>query len=67
MMRKCPCRDCFDRKLLCHSQCQRYQSWKKEYEEAKAAIQEDYPMQEHALRKYWRSLRFQDRRFNRNK
>lgn len=64
-MKKCPCNGCFDRKLLCHSQCQRYQSWKNEYETAKAAIQEDYCIPENALRKHWRSMRFYGRRFNR--
>ena len=63
-MKKCPCRDCFDRKLLCHGQCRKYQNWKKEYEEEKAAIQEDFPLPEHVLRKYLRSLRFQNLRFN---
>ena len=63
-MKKCPCRDCFDRKLLCHSQCQRYQSWKKEYETAKAAIEEDFPIPYHQLRKHWRAMRFHGRRFN---
>ena len=64
-MKKCPCRDCFDRKLLCHSSCRRYQELKKEYETAKEAIQEDYCIPEHQLRKHWRSLRYNGRRFNR--
>ena len=63
-MKKCPCRDCFDRKLLCHSSCRRYQDWKKEYEEAKAGTQEDYCIPEHQLRKHWRSMRYTSRRFN---
>lgn len=63
-MRKCPCRDCFDRKLLCHSQCEKYQSWKKEYKEAKTGLHEDYQIPDNVLRQYWRSMRFTGRRFN---
>ena len=25
---KAPCMNCFDRKLLCHGSCKRYQDWK---------------------------------------
>lgn len=31
----CPCRGCTDRMLLCHGRCERYQTWKTEYENAK--------------------------------
>lgn len=54
MIGKCPCRGCEERILLCHSRCERYQTWKKDYEEAKP----DYrgkPEQSRALKKHiWR-------------
>lgn len=25
---KCPCKDCFDRTLTCHSGCKQYAEWK---------------------------------------
>ena len=34
--RDCPCRECADRMLLCHGRCERYQTWKTEYENEQA-------------------------------
>ena len=31
----CPCKECTDRQIKCHSTCQRYKHWRKEYDEAK--------------------------------
>ena len=34
-MMKNPCKDCPDRYPGCHSKCERYKSWKKEWDELK--------------------------------
>ena len=31
----CPCRGCTERMLMCHGRCERYQTWKTEYETGK--------------------------------
>ena len=33
-----PCKDCPDRYSGCHSKCERYIGWRKEFDEQKAAI-----------------------------
>lgn len=35
-MLKNPCRDCEERKLKCHEQCDRYKAWLKDYKAAQA-------------------------------
>ena len=30
---KCPCKECTDRKLLCHGSCDEYKAWKEYREE----------------------------------
>lgn len=30
-----PCKDCEFRRLLCHSECEAYKAWRKEYETGK--------------------------------
>ena len=37
-MIKAPCKDCVDREPSCHSSCEKYISWKKEFDEQKATI-----------------------------
>jgi len=68
-MMKCPCKDCFDRKLLCHSQCKKYQTWKAELAKMKAAKEaadaNAITVPENVVREYWRSMRYTARRFNR--
>ena len=68
-MMKCPCKGCFDRKLLCHSQCERYKAWKAELERLKAAKEaadaNAITVPENVIREYWRSMRYTSRRFNR--
>ena len=55
----CPCKDCFDRKLLCHSQCRKYQDWKTEFEAMKAETQEpDMGWSDRSVRKMWRNMRW---------
>ena len=46
--KECPCRDCIERKLGCHGHCDRYQTWKANFESAKhdfamANIRADIP------------------------
>lgn len=36
----CPCRDCTDRQCGCHSHCEKYKGWRKEYDERKKKIDE---------------------------
>ena len=60
----CPCRGCTDRKFLCHSQCGRYQEWKREYEETKMNRQEYVSISEQSKRRHWRSLKTSRRRWN---
>lgn len=67
-MMKCPCKNCFDRKLLCHGQCKRYQEWKAELARIKAAKDADanaITVPDNVVREYWRSMRYTARRFNR--
>ena len=40
-MAKAPCKNCMDRKLLCHGACQRYQVYKQELEEERKAKQRE--------------------------
>ena len=41
-MRKMPpCKDCTDRKLLCHGSCKKYQEWKKEIDEQNTIRQKE--------------------------
>ena len=37
----CPCRECSDRKQLCHGSCERYKGWKKSLEAMAAARRAD--------------------------
>ena len=37
----CPCRDCIDRKVGCHSACENYNSWKTERKEVTDAINKE--------------------------
>ena len=39
----CPCRGCNERILLCHGRCERYQTWKTEYENSKADYAREHP------------------------
>ena len=36
-----PCKDCFDRKLLCHSSCERYKAWRAELDRLSAERQRE--------------------------
>lgn len=38
MRPKAPCVDCEDRKVGCHSTCERYQEWLAEYQKTKQEI-----------------------------
>ena len=40
-MQICPCRDCEDRKFLCHSSCELYQKWKDDYETVRDGLAEE--------------------------
>ena len=68
-MTKCPCNGYTDRKLLCHSQCKRYQDWKNEYEAMKAnKPDESLFTNEIRLRTFWANLRYNRQRWtNRNR
>lgn len=65
-MMNAPCKGCERRKLLCHGSCKEYQEWKKAYEARKEADrqQKEYRIPERVMRKYWRSLRYQNMRKN---
>lgn len=56
-MQICPCRDCEDRKFLCHSSCERYQKWKDEYETVRDGLAEERAawtiIQGESRRKLW--------------
>ena len=63
-MRDCPCRDCPNRTITCHGKCEDYQTWKKEWEDYKIGKPDtDLMTNPSALRKYWRNLRFRNRRY----
>lgn len=38
-MKKCPCKDCSDRHASCHADCDKYKSWRAEYDALKAEAQ----------------------------
>lgn len=64
MIRECPCRDCPDRKMGCHARCERYQGWKKDYEEYKEGKPDEFLLTNiKALRKHWKNLRLVNRRY----
>lgn len=37
-----PCKDCPDRKVGCHSQCEKYKAWRAEYDKLKEKIRQDH-------------------------
>lgn len=39
-MKACPCKDCVERQMRCHSSCTKYKEWRKEYDEQKSQINE---------------------------
>ena len=41
---KCPCRGCPDRTITCHGVCERYQDWKKNYDDERRWIREQMPI-----------------------
>lgn len=41
-LRVCPCRNCKDRKLGCHTDCSKYKEWRIEREHFKDSIKYDY-------------------------
>lgn len=57
-----PCKDCVDRKLLCHGHCEKYQTWKAEQD----AIVEERERQRKAtpdlsrkvVRQIWKELKW---------
>ena len=55
-MKRCPCKDCTRRKLLCHSTCTAYKEWKTWHEENKEQKVDVVNMR--AIRQYWRELRY---------
>ena len=58
---KSPCKDCFDRKLLCHGRCERYQKFKTELaERAEAKRKKDAATPElcrDVVRQIWRDMK----------
>ena len=54
MSNKCPCRGCTERILLCHGRCEKYQNWKKEYEESKTDFRDMPDMSKAMKRHIWR-------------
>lgn len=50
----CPCRGCLERCEACHGSCERYQTWKKEYEQVKETYRMEHqrPPFPNALVKY---------------
>ena len=64
-MYRSPCKDCLDRKLLCHGQCKRYQEFRNELEARKAENGTNFKeIPEGVLHQYWRSLRYSYRKYN---
>ena len=48
----------------CHARCERYQSWKKDYEEYKEGKPDEFLLTNiKALRKHWKNLRLNNRRY----
>ena len=53
---KCPCKDCADRKLLCHGSCEKYKAWKEESERVAKQIRlEKEGKTNKNLQPFWRS------------
>ena len=38
MQSKCPCVDCKERSVTCHSNCEKYKSWRKELDQLNATL-----------------------------
>ena len=56
--KQCPCRGCTERILLCHGRCEKYQTWKKEYENAKTAARSEVPDFPRAMMKHaWKRMK----------
>ena len=66
---KCPCKDCQDRKLLCHGQCDQYQAWKKENEAMRKWLNDSNVVQvsDAVIRKRWKNSTVQRRKHAVNK
>lgn len=60
-----PCKGCADRAEGCHDRCDRYLYWKKELKKAKQYCREQdrITISTHSIRKRWRNLRYNRRRF----
>ena len=60
-MKKCPCKECTDRKLMCHCSCEAYKAWKAEREEMLKVKQESQQLKQlsrdHEL-KYRKNIRW---------
>lgn len=61
MAGKCPCRDCTPetgRVVFCHSRCERYQEWKKEYEKNNRVDYREYPDIPREIKRHiWRKMK----------
>ena len=56
--KQCPCRDCKERELMCHGRCEKYQTWKTEYEAVKEQNREFIPEFTKEMRRYvWRMMK----------
>ena len=57
-MTKCPCKDCQDRTVTCHSVCERYEEFKKkrELENAYNRERDKDVISSCGLRRYWRGI-----------
>jgi len=63
-MTDCPCRGCEDRHFGCHAECERYKSWKTEYEETTRALHDEYAYNgnDRNRKRYWSWLKREQRR-----
>ena len=61
MSNKCPCKDCLDRRLFCHSMCRCYKSWAEEEEKKQAAKRAEReflrPLPRKNLVAWWKKLK----------
>ena len=66
-MQRCPCKDCFNRKLGCHGFCKDYQAWKEEHTRIKTGLDNENNLtiwRMDVARKHWRDMRFTYRKYN---